>query len=758
MTYAKVQRRVPIGQNQYGSSSDAANFGIFAVGAMDALGADIVGPDAAWTEMAVIQESTSSVRVNFGRVWKDGKFFGNPDATTQVINLITVMPTSTKKIVTIFATGAEAEANILPRSFKNTTTGAKQTQNVATEIRRAMTLSYVGGAEAGTPQAPDLDANYVPIANVVLGMSGIESIEMLTDYQLPTQQGMQSRLLSLETFRQTIGSRVETLASDLALTNEKIGQVNAPLLKLVARRLAEIEDLLGVNDEALLYGYDRFLTDDESDTAAVGYSARIDEGLRFPFAASDSATPAKLNPADPRVVTLSGWTLPVHQDVKRLDIWGQYISVNVSSYQYANTSFTIFPGATRRRRYGTSMVVSENSTFWQSAKYGVNYLTKTFTQGSETWLITDSWIDDDTGVTQYRVQQYWDDQIKYWNGYQSITPTAANGYLVGQTFLNAQAGWLTKIGLRFAKVDDAHAVKVFVCKAKDGQPDVTQVISTGTLTAGSAKASTGTDPAGIENVCTLTPAFLNPGERYAVMVVTGGDFAVACRSDNALSNGAFFIGDGSAWVADLGKDMNMRLYFADFSANYAEVSLQTVTLSGGITDFDIITREHVPEGCELYFEVQIAGSWVRLERNTGTHPLAAKPVTLPMRMVMVGTREVMPAIKLAESTINFHRGAAALTHFSEIRDVGTNVTNVEVKVRLVNWNGAKHTLTTTVLSGANTDSPDATTDEVQPDGSIIRTMTFTPAATDDYQIKFVGATTDIADPFVVAWRYDEAAA
>lgn len=750
-----TQSRVPVSPYQYGNAEDISNIGKFAVRAMDAMGNDIVGPDRSWVEMAVTQQSTSSVEIVFGRIWYQGKFYGDPAETSEVMSLATVLPTSTKKIVTIIATGATVETAVQPRSYKNQVTGLKEPQNVATEIRRQIDFGYVAGAEAATPQPPSLDPNYVPIANVTLGTGGIEAIEMLTGYRLASMQNMAARIIDLEVFRTTVGIRLDTLASDIAATNQKIGSMNLPALKQGLKRLAELEDRLGIDEGVLLYGFDRFLTLDDSDHDHIDYKARVEEGLRFPFAATATAVPALLNPAEPRVVTKSGWTLPAHTETKRLDIWGQYISVNLSNYQYQNTSYTIYPGASRRRRYGPSQVVSANSDFWQSVQYGYSYLTRTFSKGAETWQVTDEWIEN--GETFYRVEQYWDDQIKYWNGYQSLTPTAANGYYLAQTFLNAQAGWLTKIGLRFQRVDDNHDVKVLLCKADKGMPDVTQVIATGTIPAGSALPNVSPDPVGKETMATMSPAFLEQGQRYAVAVVTGGDYSIACRSDNQLSNGALFYGQDEAFVADIGKDMNLRLYFADFTAPYADVQLDTVTLSGGITDLDIITREHVPEGSELYFEVQVNGVWKRLEKVTGTHPLATPQATLPVRMVMVGTRDIMPAIRLADSQIRMNRVDDDFLHLSETRDAGTNVDTVEVELLIRNWDGGKHALTTTILSGANTDTADTTTDIIMPDGAMLRKMSFTlTAPSQTYVIKIVGTSTDIVDQFMIEHRYDTA--
>lgn len=753
----KSQRRVPYSLNQFINFADLNKFGIFAVEGDDALGLDIVGPDAAWTAIAATEESATSVRVNFGRIWLGGKFYTDPDKDTDVVSLVTVLPTSTKKIVTIVGTGAEVETEHEPRSFKNSETGNVEPQTIPTEILRKLTLSYVAGSEAATPVAPTLDPSYVPIANVTLGVGGIEKIDLLTDYRLPTLQGLNARMLSVEQFRLAIGTRVETLASDMATMRADVGQINAPAVRQMQRRIAELEDTLGIDEAGLLYGFDRMLTDAESDTAHGDYSARIDEGLRFPFAASADVTPALLNPGDPRLTTRSGWSLPPFSEVARVDTWGQGIAVNVANFQYANTDFAIYPGAQRRRRYGPSMVVAGNSDFWQSAQYNINYLTQTFNKGDENYLLTDEWTED--GVTYYRLQQYWDDKIKYWNGYQAITPTTQGGYLVGQTFLNAQSGWLTSIGLRFGKVDDAYGVKVYLCRAPNGEPDPNQIIAEGSIAAGVAQASQGDPDPGVENTVTLTPAFLNAGERYGIILVTGGDYAVACRADNALTNGAFFIGDGAAWSVDLGKDMAMRLYFAEFDVAFTSVQLETVTLSGGITDIDIVSTEHVPEGCELYWNVRFDGAWHRLERVTGTHPLAAAPATVELQLVMVGTRDIMPAIKLPDTVLRLNKGGASFTHLSEVRDAGGAAASVRVELEIAAWDAGKHTLTATIESGGNSDAPTASTDYALPNGNIRRVMDFTlTAPSQTYQVKLVGATSDIAAPFVVASRYDLASA
>jgi hypothetical protein len=758
-----AQRRAVVGAKQFGNRMDWNNIGIFAVNAMDAMGLDLLGADGGWAGMAVTRESSNSVRVTLGRVWKNGKFYANVDEDSIVVSLVSVAPTLGEVIVAIVASGEEVEAEEQQRVFKTSAPGdplVKTPQPWKTEVRRAMAIGIKAGPDGVTPLPPFIEPNYVPIAYVRMTTTGIPeagAITMLTDNRLPTQQGMQARLLSLETFRQTIGSRVETLAGDLAAIGARVDRLNVPAVRQAMSRLAELEDMLDIDEGAQLQGFDRFMTDDDSDTDNVAYKARVYEGIRAPWAATKVVTPQQLASSDPKVVTKSGWTMAVHTEERRLDIWGQYISINISNFQYANNSFTVYPGAKRRRRYGPSQVHAANSAFWQKAAYAVDYLTNTFMVAGETYNITDQWIED--GVTYYRVEQYWDDQQKYWNGYQSVVATAANGYTVGQTFLNAQGGWLTRLGLRFGRVDPDKGLKVFICEAVNGQPDETRIISTGTVAAGAVLLAPPNNPEGVETPVTLSPVFLEAGKRYGVIVVSDGDHAIACRNDNALSNGALFIGQGGSWTADPGKDMNLRLYFAKFTSPYVALQLRTETLSGGITDIDAIMREMTPDGAECYMAIRLDGQLHRFERTKGTHPLAPKPETVELFIVMVGTTEVMPAFKLSESRITLMRIDDDFCHISEVRNAGATVDQVELTWILAGWDAAKHTFPVTITYGATTKSADATTDYPLPDGTIRRVITYNLSVpTTNYQIKAIGTTTDITDWFVPQKREDLAAA
>lgn len=758
-------RIVNFGDNQHVETKDMKNIGEFQREAHDALVAMGVGRGKGWDGFNVQIDGTTSVNVTMGVIAYNGALFGLADLAITPVDLLAASPSNSKRIVTIVATGAPTLSAPEPRSFEvvsiDPDTGEETSTAVPqqhyTESRRKVAVTHVPGDEAAVPTRPALLPNYVPIAYVTMQVgAGVVGIEMALDYQVKSLQALEARLLAAEATLAVAGSQIETLSQTIANTRAAISNINVPLINQLARVTAEIQLAMGRDDDGLLFGFERFMTADNSNEEAVGYKARVEEGLRFPWAMSAEITPQLLNPSNSRVKSIGGWLLPAWQPKLRLDVWRQDIAVSVADYNYSNVSATVFPGAKTRRRSGPSMIVSENERFWQDVEYTYNYLTGTFSVGDEDWVVTGEWIQD--GVVQRRVQQYFSDKIPYWNGYRSVTD-AVSGNLLAQTFLNAQPGWLVQAGLRFAKVT-ANDLKLYITGVKDGQPSFDVTYVQGLLEAEDAQASVAGDRVGVENKVNMQPLFMLPGQPYASQMVTAGDFAVACRADNYLTNGMLFNGDGLAYVADPGKDANLRLYFAQFDQNYVEVEMQSLTLTGGITDIDITTTEYVPDGNELIAKIQVGGVWHALDKIAGTHPLATLPPTVPFKFVMVGTRDAMPGINLAESKVHLRRADDDFVWQSETKNCGTNASTITVELELVNWKpvggGGKHTLVATVLTGgglATSDTPDTTTDVVLPNGNVRRTMVFTPTPSATFAVKLVGTTTDIADGFVVRSMY-----
>lgn len=747
-------RKANFGDFQFVETIDLNNMGVFAQEGLDALGAMAVGRSRGWEGFNVLVDTSTSVNVVVGRIIMDGILYGLPDLAITPVDLLAASPTNSKKIITIVATGQEVSTGSEPRSFEDETTKEAISKSHFTEKRRKIGIGLVAGDEAPTPTRPALLPTYTAIAYVTMQVgAGVVAIEMATDYQVKSLQAQEARLKVAEATLAVAGSQLETLGTTIANTQQSVNRFNLPLFNQMSRFVAELRDMFGRSSDGLLDGYERFMNLTGTNEAAAGYKARVEEGLRFPWAATIEITPQLLNPGNARQKTVSGWTLPSFTKSLRLNIWRQDISVNVADYNYSNVSATVFPGAKTRRRSGPSMIVTDNSQLWQDGRYTYNYLTQTFKVGSESWVVTDQWVQD--GVTYRRVEQFFSDKIPYWNGYRTMTD-AVSGNLIAQTFLNAQPGWLMEIGLRFSKVT-ADDLKAYLTGLNGGQPSFDKTLSQGTIADAVASAGDGTQ--GHENKAVMQPIFMQTGEKYALQLVTAGDYAVACRADNYLTLGSLHNGDGLGYVADLGKDMCMRQYFAQFDNNYVEIELQSLTLSGGITDIDIISEEYVPDGAQLIYRYQVGGVWYNLDKITGTHPLSVLPPTIVFGILMVGTRDAMPGVNLPNTRVRLSRADDDFVWQSSVKNCGSPANTVELVVVVKNWKSAKHVLTTTVISGANTDTPDATTDTTLADGRLERRMTVgLTAASATFAVKFVGTTTDAADGFVVESVYYNATA
>src|SRR5262249_32820912 len=164
--------------------------------------------------------------------------------------------------------------------------------------------------DSADPQLPNVPANAVAICVVTLDPQQILSIEMLTQNILPSIRGNHLRISELERWRGIVEPTIATILSVLAsiktkLDNTADSATGAQLALAVSLR----KEAADIPDNYANYGADRFLTDDETDDTFSGYDARIEEGIRFPWAASDRQALKPLNPTEPLIKTVNNLTL-----------------------------------------------------------------------------------------------------------------------------------------------------------------------------------------------------------------------------------------------------------------------------------------------------------------------------------------------------------------------------------------------------------------------------------------------------------------
>jgi hypothetical protein len=266
-----------------------------------------------------------------------------------------------------------------------------------------------------------------------------------------------------------------------------------------------------------------------------------------------------------------------------------------------------------------------------------------------------------------------------------------------------------------------------------------------------------------ETVIGIQPAFLTGGVRYAIVILTAADHAVAAASGASYPEGTFFYYQDNAFVqGDATKAVMFSLYQAQFNASRTVIDLQPLSLAGGISDIDILSSAILPGSTQLAYEIQVGGVW---------YPLAAvdssilgaggvMPNLVAFRAVFTGTPDVMPCLTISNSQVTIARSKTAFTYFGALRTLPAPSTNIHVTVRLEDFDAAHHTLTGELLTGATsatTEAADSSSDVTNPDGSIDRTYVFNlGAGVTDIRVKLTGGTDNSLSLFHIAQRKDYA--
>lgn len=411
-----MEKRVVIDQWQKVTTEDFNNLGEFPRQSFDHV-VDDCGPGWGFTGFACAQTSTTVVTVGAGRLYDDdGKVYLNEDAGGVQLDFLSHLPVVTKRIATIVVWGQEILTDTEPRTFiTDTQTRATEARAKSTESRRHCNIQAVYGVESPDPQRPTIASNVLAIAYVMLGTTGVESIQMEEDNRVRSLADHDTDIANINLWRELVGTMLETLASELAALSARIHNLT-PLdtfLRSVAdiTRLKEKADL---PDTYSAWAADYFLDDAESDTLNVDYLARIEEGIRFPHAAERVATLALLNPIDSTVNVTDNFLLPAYTEIRRLG--------NVA---IAKTN-TIY-----RTNYYTYRIPVIEVKEWRNHLY---YSTEwRVVRGSYTTTTTVTTPPDEISISQYATQSlpyyryhrvrwrcrwgapyYWSSRISFW--------------------------------------------------------------------------------------------------------------------------------------------------------------------------------------------------------------------------------------------------------------------------------------------------------------------------------------------------------
>ncbi len=696
-------------------------------GSFDHLVADAVSDQKHYAGFATAATGNTEVTVQPGRYFNGGAVYVGEQE--QALNLFQYVPLVTNKIVAVVVWGQEVDTQVEPRDFLvDLQTGATEPQAVAMERVRHAEVNPLAGTESADPQPPVLQSGTLAVAYVYLTPAGIERVEMQTASQVPNGYNHGWRLGVIEAWKAAAEPRISSIATDLAaLAKRSEAKVDRAVFVELAGDVASIKDKILLPATYASYDAESFATATKQNAGHAGYAARVENGLLFPYAALAQKHLALFNPIDVGVkVSSQALVLPAYTAVPRLATSGYAGDVSISQYQVQTHVLRALTVNRWAWNYGWNWN-------YYARWYGWNY------------------------PSFYWYRPWWG----YWYSrpetiYVEEEATASySGAILAQTFLNANAMWLTRLGLNFTQVAASGAVQVVVCETSAGKPLLNKVLAQTTVAAAALKKYP------LETAIDLPPVLLEGGQRYAIALITTGDHRAAVVSGNAYTQGTLFYGsDGDYFQGDLTKDLLFTVYGAQFGQARTEVMLQPLSLANGLTDITIEAAHVVPDGCVLQYEIQPqgSGSWYPLGDATlrlGTDSTA--PALVNLRVVLLGTSDLQPAFTATDAAIRVSRPDLALQSWSVMRTLAAATTSVTLKLLLGDWDAANHTLTPKIVTGGSIETSASTTVTTEVDGATRKTYTFTIPSSSSYEIKLSGTRNAGSKPFVILNRIDIAA-
>lgn len=749
--------------NQELDSDDLSNVETYAQSSFATLVHDTISTAPAYAGLVVTKTAATQVTLTAGRFYDStGQVWEQP--ASQTIDFFSLLPLVTQKWVALVVNGSVVQTNVEPRDFLiNATTGQTQPQSVAMEQSWTAVVNTVAGVESPQPSFPPTPSTVTVIAYVLLTTTGVSQISQYTPTQVPNLQAVEGQVEALQVFQTQTGAQITSLATALAaLAALAKGLASETDLQALANAVSQNTNALSalaavVANLALqntktpvvyLTEVINFVDFTNCDFTNGSFTAIINEGIFFPGSSSSVGTFALLNSLDINASVNSNFCLPTFSSVPRVQCQGFSSQLQLSTLAFlSSVSYTQFTQRRRRYRNGLRYAPTPATPFAKANPYdplftNFAFISESFTTSTNAaravaanpavpattlgaWKptrLTSFWADDYT-------EPYWD---------RVTSSFTATGQHIAQTFINAQNGYMTQVGLFFTQAASSGDVKISICQLTPGRlPDVTkalQVVSlpVASILVGSLSSGAGL-PTLVETVVQIPPTFLQAGQAYAIVISTpGAHFLAMTETDFQVLQGSYFFADSTgAFNLDQNKQIRCNLYYAQWANTRYEIQLQPLSLSGGIEDIDILHHAQIPGACGLEFHVQISGVWYPLAAS-GTGPnLSGHPTLLPLKAVFTGTCDLMPGFGL--STLSqvqlFGTLGSSAVFLTTTQTPTTASQNFKVTAILKNWNSGVHTATIRIKDSGGTLHTGTVVDVIQVDGTTLRTVTYALGST-----------------------------
>ena len=720
--------------NQNVTITDYENLSEFPRDALDTLIQSTISGqlDACYSGATVARTATTQVTVETPVIlYKDGKLFTGQESAT-ALNLLAHMPTSgNRRIVAILLQASTSTDGTEPRDFiVNGSVWPPQVdpQPSATIEWRKASVAIQLGDPAPSPSRPVVDSANTVIAYVTLSSTEIVLVEQNEENRINTLRSLAYRVGVVENWMDETKPVVEGLKTDVAkLVASNSDKLSRDMQVYLLEQIARLFEQTGMPEGKSYSKADHFLDTTDSDLANVQSITKVEEGIRFADDNSADFVMGLLTPSDTGVQTSQGGlVLPRYQENNLISILEKSAEHALANGGSQTISYTLKTTSKTRIRYGDPFVVCTNAAWWQTGRY--DSVKGVFYKDGEEYNVefSEQHPSGDPNQSFKRLRKIFIDTYEepYWAA--TIVQASYTGQVAGNTFMMPRSGWVSGVNLMFSRVDAGGGdVRFALCEIfENGAPNYSACYAATTVSAADLKIHPAKTKFAIE------PVFLEGGKRYAWFVITSGNHWLAMAENNKYAQGSFFVSTDGLWSqGSISLDACFELLVAEFVAPRVVVNLTPWNLSGGICGIDLMTRQVVPDGCTISYEVQIGSVWHTLEQiASGASPLFNLPANINARMVLLGTTELMPGINLLQSKATVSRPRTNGVHITQPRLTPGPVKEIIEILVLEHYDEVNHDLSCVIQTGgtfATETPPTAVSDEVQPDGSIRRVFTWT---------------------------------
>jgi hypothetical protein len=714
------------------------------------------------------KSSAFQVEVATGRGFYLGRVYNKADVTSHSLTNLT--PSSGKRIVlAVISMDVVQTGNTVRKFLIDAATRQTQPKAVSTREARVSTVDFVAGTQSTNPIAPAVPSGYLAFAEITLDATGIVDIEMIAENEVTKLEDVIAELDTVNDILDEHNDALKTLKNDLAAIRRDIKAMPISKdLEDIQNQLLSLREAVDLPDMGSDLGLDNFDTDSESDIGNTAYDAYVYRGLQFAQAIEQTKVPSLLTANDPGVLISpsSGLILPKPSATLALRvnaskrIAGGTSDIVTGDYDAHSRSFKLQTPARNYWYYGTGTHAQEEANLrLRDAVKLFNPITQSFEVIS---LKNRDWKLETINKAKhfYRVvsdEPYWD---------LSLTGELLAANHVCQTWRDAAGGWYSEVDIGVTAKDPAANIRLYIVECDDaGRPIDDRAIATTTIANSDVKVWTGT--AAVWTTGKFAPFYLVPGKRYGLYISTTGSWRFAGGgTDLADQNGVSRSGslwtstDGITQMVDNTKDLCFRTKAFQWTAITRYVSLDGISLSGGISRLQAVLTGYEPSGCDISIQAQVGGKWVNIDEKNAT-ALNSKPDVLPLRLCFTGSTSQQPGIWLSQSALIAQRPKLSSTHISTRRTTDNPANKIVVSQVSEDFVEGTHDWTVRLMRGASY-ATDVSANSVKTKisgGKVRREWTFSGlGGLSDFKIKTLMSTSNSNDTYSVQRRMDTATA